>query len=57
LGRVTVSIGIATCLNSSLNDQDLIREADKALYKAKESGKNKVVTTIVVDKNMNVLEK
>jgi diguanylate cyclase (GGDEF)-like protein len=57
LGRVTVSIGIATCLNNTLNDQDLIREADRALYKAKESGKNKVVTTIVVDKNLNVLEK
>jgi diguanylate cyclase (GGDEF)-like protein len=57
LGRVTVSIGVATCLNGSLNDQEIIREADKALYKAKNSGKNKVVSTIIVDKNIGVVEK
>ncbi|MBN2368527.1 diguanylate cyclase [Candidatus Woesearchaeota archaeon] len=57
LGRVSVSIGIATCLNNSLDHQELIREADKALYKAKETGKNKVVSTIVVDRNMRAIEK
>jgi diguanylate cyclase (GGDEF)-like protein len=57
LGRVTVSIGIATCLNGSLNDQGMIKEADKALYKAKEAGKNKVVSVIIVDKNLGVVEK
>ncbi|MBW2992100.1 diguanylate cyclase [Candidatus Woesearchaeota archaeon] len=57
LGRVTVSIGIATCLNNSLDHSELIKEADKALYKAKETGKNKVVSTIVVDRNLGVVEK
>jgi diguanylate cyclase (GGDEF)-like protein len=57
LGSVTVSIGIATCLNNSLDHQELIKEADKALYKAKETGKNKVVSTIVVDRNLGVVEK
>jgi|GEM_PF-905913 len=57
LGRVTVSVGISTCLNSSLNQEELIKEADKALYKAKDTGKNKVVSTIIIDKNMGVIEK
>lgn len=57
LGSVTVSVGVATCLNSSLDHQELLKEADKALYKAKETGKNKVVSTIIVDKNIGVIEK
>jgi len=40
---VTVSIGVST-FNPSMKDVDeLIRQADRALYKAKESGRNKVV--------------
>ena len=57
LGTVTVSIGVATCLNNSLDHQELIKEADKALYKAKNLGKNKVISTIIVDKNLGVVEK
>ena len=56
LGRVTVSIGIATCLNNSLDQQEIIKEADKALYKAKQAGKNRVVSVIIIDKNMGVIE-
>jgi diguanylate cyclase (GGDEF)-like protein len=56
LGRVTVSIGIATCLNGSLTEEELIKEADKALYKAKNAGKNRVVSVIIVDKNMGIIE-
>jgi diguanylate cyclase (GGDEF)-like protein len=37
---VTVSIGIACLESAELNKADLVRCADKALYKAKDSGRN-----------------
>lgn len=40
--KVTFSAGIAT-MRSGFNKNDLIRAADKALYKAKKSGKNCIV--------------
>ncbi len=40
--QVTVSIGIASCSLRLNSMEDLISAADKALYKAKRSGKNKV---------------
>lgn len=40
---VTVSVGVATFKDDSGEKQDLIRKADKALYWAKEHGRNKVV--------------
>jgi len=39
---VTVSIGIASCPDDSTLSEDLIRDADKRLYAAKEKGKNRV---------------
>ena len=39
---VTVSMGIA-CSSESLNMQDILDIADKRLYEAKESGRNKVI--------------
>ena len=39
---VTVSMGIA-CSSESLNMQDILDTADKRLYEAKESGRNKVI--------------
>jgi diguanylate cyclase (GGDEF)-like protein len=43
--RVTVSIGVATFPNTGIDSLDaLVRHADEALYKAKESGRNRVVT-------------
>mgnify|MGYP002631248977 CR=1 FL=1 len=39
---VTVSIGLAEAANS-LSPEDVLKESDKALYKAKKSGRNRVV--------------
>jgi len=42
--KVTVSIGVATC-KSTDNADTVMKRADAGLYKAKESGKNRVCTT------------
>ncbi len=43
--KITVSIGVSTCPDNANTVKDLILTADKALYKAKEAGKNKVVVS------------
>ncbi len=40
--KVTVSVGIASILEKSENHEELMNNADKALYKAKQTGRNKV---------------
>ncbi len=42
LGKVTVSIGVATVPTDASNTEDLIARADAALYRAKAFGKNRV---------------
>ncbi|MCR4277408.1 MAG: GGDEF domain-containing protein [Candidatus Berkelbacteria bacterium] len=42
--KVTASFGVAT-LSANLNLEELIKNADEALYRAKNSGRNKVVTS------------
>ncbi|MDO9414678.1 diguanylate cyclase [Pararhizobium sp.] len=48
LGIVSISAGIATCSgNEEMADvQDLIREADRALYQAKRSGRDRVLPAL-----------
>ncbi len=40
--KITVSIGVSTLPGDAKNEDELIGRADKALYAAKESGRNKV---------------
>jgi diguanylate cyclase (GGDEF)-like protein len=39
---ITVSLGVAACVASTLSPQDLMESADHALYRAKRAGKNRV---------------
>jgi len=43
-GDLTVSFGVATFPDDALTPEDLLKKADSALYKAKEMGKNKVIS-------------
>jgi diguanylate cyclase (GGDEF)-like protein len=45
-GRViisTVSIGVAEATNGDKSFEDVLRRADRMMYKAKEGGRNRVV--------------
>ncbi len=42
-GKLTVSIGVAVLKNGSSNFEDFVSAADKALYKAKAIGRNRLV--------------
>ncbi|NTU89330.1 MAG: diguanylate cyclase [Actinobacteria bacterium] len=46
LGRMTVSIGVASFLDYNLNQDELLRKADEAMYRAKEKGRNRVEIVI-----------
>lgn len=54
--KATISIGIASVLDSETDVAQVIERADKALYKAKQTGRNKVVSRaeVVVLRPTNV---
>lgn len=54
--ELTISIGLITSHNSSLNYSEMLQKADEALYKAKNSGKNKLVQYISIDKNIGIID-
>lgn len=41
--KITISIGLASCPEDSINPQIILQLADNALYKAKRNGRNRVV--------------
>jgi diguanylate cyclase (GGDEF)-like protein len=44
--KVTVSIGVASCREDAEGTEELIAKADRALYRAKEAGRNRVVPSV-----------
>ncbi|RLE38888.1 hypothetical protein DRJ17_02545 [Candidatus Woesearchaeota archaeon] len=47
LGKVTASIGVVTNFNFSKKQAELVEAADRALYNAKNSGRNRVIHEII----------
>lgn len=41
--KITVSIGVAYVSKTTLSEDQLLREADQALYECKSSGRNRVI--------------
>ena len=50
MGRITVSAGVATFPLDAPGDETLIRAADRNLYRAKDSGRNRVVVEVATQK-------
>jgi len=50
-GKVTVSLGLLVC-RANISLKELLKETDDALYKAKNSGKNKVVQKVILAANL-----
>lgn len=54
--KTTISVGCVTCMNSSASPDFMLKEADRALYKSKHLGKNRVTGFIIVDKNLGTID-
>ena len=50
--KVTASLGLVTCLDSTMTKDEIIKEADNNLYRAKSKGKNQIIKSAVVRKNL-----
>ena len=51
-GVTTISLGVVTCMNASVDANNMIRQVDTALYKAKSLGKNRTVNFVIIDKSI-----
>lgn len=51
-GKLTISLGLVTCLDKAVSQEELIKEVDSALYKAKSAGKNRLVKRVLIRKNL-----
>lgn len=47
---ITCSIGVVMCSGSNLKAQDILRDADSAMYRAKEQGKNSIEVAVSKDR-------
>ncbi len=47
---ITCSIGVVMCTGSNLTAQDILRDADSAMYRAKEQGKNSIEISFSKDR-------
>jgi diguanylate cyclase (GGDEF)-like protein len=56
LGKVTISAGLVTSLDNSFSAIELIKEADRSLYKAKAQGKNRIKSTVLVKKDLYAVD-
>ncbi len=56
LGKVSISMGLLTCMDSSQDAKEIIKFADKALYQAKNDGRNQVRARVVLRKNMEPVD-
>jgi diguanylate cyclase (GGDEF)-like protein len=54
VGKVTVSIGVATWCATALDAAYLVKAADRGLYEAKQNGRNRVVVAEQVDDPVGV---
>ena len=51
---ITASIGLITCIDKKLSVNELLKDVDKNLYEAKNSGKNKVTASIRINESIKV---
>lgn len=54
-GNLTISMGLLCVSDFNTNKEHIIKEADNALYKAKNTGKNKVISRILLREHMSIM--
>jgi len=51
-GKLTISIGLAAFPDDAVTEDELILKADRALYHAKNTGRNRVVDAKEIPENL-----